>query len=112
MNINESFPSKYLKASDLKGHEVKVTISRVVPEKIGDDTKPVLYFKGKEKGVVMNKTNANRIAARYGYETDEWSGQDIILYPDMVEFQGQTMEAIRVRVPLPLAGADDSEPPF
>lgn len=101
MNINSVFPSKYLKASDLQGRTVRVTISNVVVEKIGDDQRPVLYFQGKEKGVVLNKTNANTIANTYGPETDGWLGAPIELFSAMVDFAGKMTEAIRVRVPRP-----------
>ena len=49
MKMSEEFPSKYLKAADLQGREVRVTMAHVEREKIGDDAKPVLYFKAKPK---------------------------------------------------------------
>jgi hypothetical protein len=58
MKISEEFPSQYLKASDLGGRDIRVTMGRVEREKIGTDNKLVLYFKGKDKGLVLNKTNA------------------------------------------------------
>ena len=99
MKISEEFPSKYLKATDLQGRDVKVTMANVEREKLGDDMKPVLYFKGKEKGVVLNKTNANTIGDAYGDDTDNWFGQEIILFSVMTDFQGKVGPAIRVRVP-------------
>ena len=51
MKISEEFPSQYLKAADLGGREVRVTMGRVEREKIGTDNKLVLYFKGKEKEI-------------------------------------------------------------
>jgi hypothetical protein len=99
MNINEAFPSKYLKASDLQGRQVNVTMNRAAYEVIGDDRKLILYFQGKEKGMVLNKTNANNIAALYGQDTDDWQGQDVVLFEAMVDFQGKTVPAIRVRGP-------------
>ena len=66
MHIDSAFPSKYLKASDLQGRNVTVKMGRVEQEKIGTDEKLILYFQGKEKGVVLNKTNANNVAALYG----------------------------------------------
>ena len=99
MNINGAFPSNYLKAADLNGKTARVAISRVVTEDIGGDHKPVMYFKGKEKGMVLNKTNATNIAMAYGYETDDWIGGEIELFPTMVDFQGRSVEAIRVKVP-------------
>ncbi len=100
MNISEAFPSKYLKASDLQGRRIQVVMADVKTEKLGDDFKPILFFKGKEKGLVLNKTNANTIIAAYGPETDDWFGQPIILYEAMVEFQGKARSGYsRVDVP-------------
>jgi hypothetical protein len=67
------------------------------------ETKPVLYFVGKKKGLVLNKTNATKLSAAYGDETDEWAGKDVILYPDQATFQGRVVDCIRVRVPAKVA---------
>jgi arabinogalactan endo-1,4-beta-galactosidase len=105
--MSEEFPSKYLKASDLQGREVKVIMSNVEREKIGDDNKPVLYFKGKEKGIVLNKTNAGTIVDAYGDDTQDWYDQELILFSVMVDFQGKVGPAIRCRIPT----ARDRKPP-
>lgn len=99
MKMSEEFPSKYLKAADLQGREVRVTMQNVEREKIGDDTKPVLYFKGKDKGVVLNKTNAGTISDAYGDDSEDWFDQPLILFSVMVDFQGKVGPAIRCRVP-------------
>lgn len=98
-NINEAFPSKYLKASDLQGRQVTVKMDRAQYENIGDDRKLVLYFQGKEKGMVLNKTNANNIGHLYGDDTDNWNGEEITLFEASVDFQGRTVPAIRVKGP-------------
>jgi hypothetical protein len=98
VNVNDAFPSKYLKASDLKGSKVKVTIARVEMEEIGDGRKPVLYFQGKEKGMVLNKTNAMTVSASYGPDTDTWSGKPIHLYSAKVNFNNQMVDSLRVEV--------------
>jgi hypothetical protein len=97
MNINTVFPSKYLRASDLQGREITVTISHLTMEEFDGDPKPVAYFVGKEKGVALNKTNSTNIASAYGPETDDWQGKSVILYPAWVDFQGKSVEAIRIR---------------
>lgn len=99
MKVSEAFPSKYLKATDLQGREVRVIMANVQQEKLGDDMKLVLYFKGKEKGVVLNKTNANTIGDSYGDDTDDWYDQPLILFSVMTDFQGKVGPAIRCRVP-------------
>ena len=62
VNINDEFPSKYLKSGDLQGAAVKVKISNVLSEEIGGDRKLIMHFAGKTKGMVLNKTNARTIA--------------------------------------------------
>jgi hypothetical protein len=101
MKISETFPSKYLKASDLGGREVRVTMANVEMEKLGDDMKPVVYFKGKEKGFCLNKTNSYTISDAYGDDTEDWYDQPLILFSVMVDFQGKVGPAIRCRVPTP-----------
>lgn len=97
MNINDQFPSKFLKAADLNGSEPIVTIKDCIVETIGEDKRPVLYFAGKEKGVVLNKTNATNISDAYGGDTDEWTGKKVVLFTAWVDFQGKSVESIRIR---------------
>jgi hypothetical protein len=111
MKVSEAFPSKYLRAADLQGKNVSVVILSAEYEQIGDDNKIVIYFQGKEKGLVLNKTNANNIATVYGDDTDDWTGGDLILFPAMVDFQGRTVEAVRVRVPPRKAAAKSPAAP-
>ena len=99
MKGSDIFPSKYIKADDLQGRDVNVTISNVEMEKLGDDSKPILYFKGKEKGMVCNRTNFDRIAFMYGDETDDWGGKQVTLTTEFVQFQGKTMKALRIKPP-------------
>jgi hypothetical protein len=99
MNIEEAFPSKYLKAADLKGSRTTVKMDRVESDTVGDDNKVILYFQGKEKGLVLNVTNKNMIVDTYGPETEDWIGQPIILYEAMVQYQSKMVPAIRVMAP-------------
>lgn len=101
MKVSDAFPSKYIAAADLNNRNVRVNIARVKLEKIGDDTKPVIYFRGQTKGLVCNKTNGKAIAASYGDEMDEWIGSELILFPIMTDYQGKPVEAVRVRAPQP-----------
>lgn len=99
-NINDYFPSKYLKASDLKGREPVLIIKVVKYEPVGQakQMKAVVYFEKVEKGLVLNKTNANRITQIAGSGvTEEWPGVSIKLYATQVEFQGEPTDAIRIR---------------
>ncbi len=99
MNIEESFPSKFLKASDLQGKKIVAKMDRVETDTVGDDVKAILYFQGKEKGLVLNVTNKNAIVDQYGPETDDWAGQTVTLYEAMVQYQSKMVPAIRIMVP-------------
>ena len=107
--VSEAYPSNWLKAIDLKGRTIKATIQKVAFEEIGQDKnrKPVVYFDGAEKGLVLNKTNATEIATAHGDEMDEWAGKEIELFSQMVPYQGQNVPAIRVRN---IAAADPDDP--
>lgn len=114
MNINEVFDSKYLRAADLKGQTPICTITKIDMQDMKDgQVKPCIYLNHKDKGLVLNKTNANMIAKLYGPETDAWIGKKIMLITAWVEYQGDTVEAIRIRPPNmdPMAAQAPMEPP-
>jgi len=103
-NIQDFFPSRYLKASDLRGREPVLIIKAVKYEAVGQakQMKAVVYFERVEKGLVLNKTNANRITQISGSGvTEEWIGVSIKLFATQVEFQGELTDAIRIRPPQP-----------
>jgi hypothetical protein len=116
-DFNKAFPSKYVKASDLNGKAVVVTIDRVKYEKVGQngDMRWVAYFTKGTKGVVLNKTNCNAVAKiAQSTDTDDWAGKTICLYPCEVEFQGESVLALRVKPantrPKPIAAPPVVEP--
>lgn len=112
MKISEAFPGTYLKAADLRGRTVKVKIADCRMEHLDDETKPLLLFVGKDRGLILNKTNSGILVNSLGDETDLWRGQVIELYPDRVMFSGRMVDAIRVRVPAqPAAPAPEPPPP-
>lgn len=108
------FPSNWLKCTDLRNRTIKVTLDRVDQEKIGSDTKYVAYFVGKEKGLVLNKTNAQMIAEFHGEDTTSWHGKVIELRPDKTQYKGDVVDCIRVGgVDIPPVGSDNGgEVPF
>ena len=97
MEISSVFGGDTLKAADLQGTEPVVVIASVEMKKFDNGNKLVLSFVGKKKTLVVNKTNASRIAYAHGTNTDGWVGKEIQLYTDFVDFQGKLTEAIRVR---------------
>ena len=103
MRTSDLFPSKYVKASDLEAGPRTVTIRELVVEEIGQgksaEPKGVLYFDDLDKGLVLNVTNCRTIEDAYGIETDVWPGKSIELFSTKVDFKGDRVDAVRVRVP-------------
>ena len=115
MKTSEAFPSKYLKAEDLQGRDVAVTISDVKLEEFdgdrGKESKMLIMFKGKSKGLITNKTNARTIAKVLGSdETDDWIGKSIVIGPREIEFQGETVWGIRVSLKAPAQSPAPARP--
>lgn len=84
---------------DLQGRKIHVVIASVGEEEIGGETKIVLYFRGKQKGLVLNKTNASYLAAAISDETDDWPGHEVVLYAAKVNYQGKMVDGIRIEMP-------------
>jgi len=96
-------PTNSLKASDLDGEEVTLKIKGFVIQEFERDgkspqKKPVFSFEGTDKTLVCNITNLRSIAYAYGDVMEDWIGKEITLYPTMVTFGTDNVEAIRVRV--------------
>jgi hypothetical protein len=72
--------------------------------------KPVLYFAGKDKGMVCNKTNAKTIAGLYGNDVAAWVGKAVALFVTTTRDPngGGDVDCIRVRntAPAPKGKAD------
>lgn len=111
MNINKVFVSKFIRALDIDEladeatQTAVVTIDRIEMQEVGQEEqeKPVLYFRGIEPGLVLNKTNATTLSKLLGNETDEWGGKSIGLFTTEVDYAGQQVLAVRVRLKLPKA---------
>lgn len=101
--INEMFPGRFLRGADLK-KPVKVIIREVAQQKMYSPSaqryteKWVLHFRNATKGLVLNVTNAKKIAEIAGSEnSDDWIGKRIVLYPENVKVMGKITTAVRVR---------------
>jgi hypothetical protein len=98
MKATEAFPSKYISASDLQGNDVVVKITHITTEEIGGKQKFICYFAGKKKGLVLNKTNWNTIVRITGMDdSDDWTGAEVCLFETMVDFQGDSVPAVRIK---------------
>lgn len=113
MDYRSMFDRDYIGAWDIPaGKDVVVTICKVEARKLRNktaaNTKPVLFFVGKEKGFACNKTNGKAIAGMYGNDADKWIGKRISLYATTTTFGSETVECIRVRPMIPQSSKQDT----
>jgi len=102
-------PSNYLKKEDLQGKDVTVTIEDIEPghelAKGGTgkkEKKPVLFFVGKAKMMVLNKENKTTLVELYGGRVADWIGKRITLWNDpSVKFGGRRVGGLRIRPTTP-----------
>ena len=105
-NVNDVYASEssWVKASDLQKQKHRVVISAIELREMENngrkERKLELQFQGRDKSLLLNKTNSDTIAYIHGPDTDAWIGKEIVLFPTMVDFQGRSVEAIRVEMPL------------
>lgn len=88
-NINDIYPAggDWLKSDDLKrpdgrygrvtGVIVEATVVLVKDRDGKESNKVELKFQGKEKAVLLNKTNSGNIAMAFGPMTEGWIGQTV-----------------------------------
>jgi len=75
--------SKWLKAADMLGANLKVIISEVkilefeATDKQPASSKSALMFENKAKGLCLNATNNKILCKAYGADSDGWVGHEI-----------------------------------
>ena len=117
LDVRSLFDKAYLYSFDLQGQDVTVVIAKVTQGTLvgtkGEKTKkPVLFFKGKTKGLALNITNVRTIGAIYGgFDVANWIGKAITLYPTTCQFGPDTKECIRIRPTKPGSNAKVDDKP-
>jgi hypothetical protein len=103
---SELFPSKYLKAEDLKGNPVVLTIKGSDMETLKDpktgrdQEKLVLSFDRTKKLLPLNMTNFDAVVEVTREEnSDRWIGHRIEVYPTTTRLGVKTVACIRIRKP-------------
>ena len=104
-HFRTSFPSRFLRASDLDDGPIAVTIKEVPDENVGTsekpDIKPVTVFEDAPvKPVVLNITRCEAIAEIAGSEDkDDWPGVRIQITKGWTRYQGKRVACIDVVPP-------------
>ncbi len=104
MELDELYPSKYLRGSDLQGHFVNVKIERVALERFYDQQsrseieKLVVYLVGKKKALIAGKSLAYEIAgACKSNNTDTWPDQEFVLFTERKLIFGRELDVLRAK---------------
>ncbi len=102
MDVNQMFPSKYLKGAELRG-PVTVTIAGIKQEQTykpgtGQVDAYVLWCEKATRGIVLSRPLALSISEALDEpDTDKWPGKAITLYPQPMRVAGRDLVAIRAR---------------
>lgn len=89
MKTSQMIQSKFLKKEDFPQPEV-LTIKDVSLEEVGrGDTRWVLFFKEKHKGIVLNVTKIKQLESAYGDDSDMWNGRKVKVEHDPSVMMGK-----------------------
>ena len=101
MRTGDFFKSRFLKPVDFS--EPKVVVVADVGTKIFRDSpepKPIVYFKGVQKPLILNKTNTQFLEDASGTDVmTDWAGTKAEIFATSVEVSGQTKPCLRLRAP-------------
>lgn len=102
MKISQMLDSKYLKQEDVDA-DTPVTVKKITKVNIArDDAEPeykwAVSFNEFERPLLLNKTNLKRMAKALGDDSDDWIGNQVVLYVDEdVEYAGEVVGGLRIR---------------
>ena len=99
--VSDVFQGSFLKADvdvpDLEDGGIVFTIKDGEVKDFDDGAKIILHFEETDKGLVLNKTNANTLIDLFkSDDTDDWIGRKVKLYAKDVEYQGKMTRGIRI----------------
>lgn len=109
--VSEVYASPWLRAEDLQGRTVKVTVASATLERLpqqdgSTEEKIVVAFVGAKRKLILNKTQAAALATLAGDETADWPGAVVFLAPQPTA-NGKSTIAI-----LPGVAESNEENPF
>ncbi len=115
MHFDELYPSRFLKSDDFETGPMQFTIASIKPEQLNGERRVLCTFKDTDKQLVLNKTNARALARMYGNDTRNWLGKTVTLVATEVDFKGDLVPAVRIKVTPPKhqsAPSVDDDPAF
>lgn len=78
---SQALPTEYISGTEVGNHRINLIVDKVVMKKMNDGMmKPVMYFVGKERGMVVNSGNWDAMELVYGVNSDDWAGRPLVLF--------------------------------
>jgi hypothetical protein len=121
MKRDDVFPSRFIKAADVAGKPLVVTIDKAAMETLKSpdgrqQEKCVVSFAKTNKVLALNKMNWEALEEIAGSDTNDWPGAKVELYASRTIMAGKTVDCVRVRHPAqrslpPVPRHDQSEDP-
>lgn len=82
---DEMYPGRFLKAGELLGKKVTLTIKSVDVEELegdkGKKIKGVISFRETPKQIALNRTNGVCLREMFGRKLPEWEGKRVTIFP-------------------------------
>jgi hypothetical protein len=113
--VKDMIQSKFLRKEDFDEDQV-MTIKDCKLEDVGKEDAAeqrwVLYFRERDKGMVLNVTTIRVLEQAYGGDTDQWVGNKVMVYVDPnVSFGGKVVGGLRLRTPKKQGAKAPTPPP-
>lgn len=100
VDFDQLYPGRFLKSGELLGRKVTVTIADVEIDELegekGKRIQGIIFLKGKNKQIVLNKTNGLCLKAMFGRKLSEWIGKRIVIFQDKTRMGADTVDCIRI----------------
>lgn len=111
-DFDDIYGSKYFSAADLHGEMIRRKIGKVeigdLRDKDGSNKRKfIIYFKGLDKPLVLNRINAQKLAASLGKDPTAWIGVVVELYAEMTSLGKEGVRMRTIRSVAAGAAADD-----
>jgi hypothetical protein len=95
-DVSDLLGGKFLSAENVPQPFV-LTIAGAERIQMDGQTRLTLQFAELPKGLLCNKINLGVVAKLCGTDTTQWVGRQVVLQSEPVQFQGKTVQGLRVK---------------
>lgn len=99
-HFDQLYPGRFLKSGELLGKKVTVKIADIQIDELegekGKKIQGIIFLEGKDKQIVLNKTNGLCLRGMFGAKLTEWVGKRITIFQDQTKLAGELVDCIRI----------------